>query len=62
MIFRDPSTIHSPLAGYSHQAEVAGDARWLIVSAQIGMTTPYVSALASPALKVEIEAYACKPR
>ncbi|MCL2840371.1 MAG: RidA family protein [Defluviitaleaceae bacterium] len=37
MIFRNPDTIHAPLAGYSHQAEISGDAKWLIMSAQIGM-------------------------
>ncbi|MCL2574367.1 MAG: RidA family protein [Defluviitaleaceae bacterium] len=37
MMFRNPSNIHSPLASYSHQAEVAADARWLVMSAQIGM-------------------------
>ena len=37
MIFRNPSTIHSPLASYSHQAEVSEKARWLVISAQIGM-------------------------
>ena len=38
MTFRNPETIHSPLASYSHQAEVSGSARWLIMSAQIGMS------------------------
>ena len=37
MIFRNPTTVHSPLASYSHQAEVSGDAKWLVMSAQIGM-------------------------
>ena len=37
MIFRNPTTVHSPLATYSHQAEVSGDAKWLVMSAQIGM-------------------------
>ena len=37
MTFRNPTTIHKPLALYSHQAEVGGNARWLVMSAQIGM-------------------------
>jgi len=37
MIFRNPDTVHGPLASYSHQAEVKADAKWLILSAQIGM-------------------------
>ena len=36
--FRNPDNIHSPLASYSHQAEVSGSARWLVLSAQVGMT------------------------
>jgi len=126
MIFRNPIDVHKPLAAYSHQAEVSGKARWLVMSAQIGMnkdgfipedvysqieiafdnillnlqaagmeskdlaklvfyfvgahdveqrrnliskrlgghqpcmTVIYVAGLASPALKVEIDAWACK--
>ena len=37
MIFRNPAAIHKPLASYSHQAEVSGSAKWLVMSAQIGM-------------------------
>ena len=37
MIFRNPETVHRPLAAYSHQAEVPVDAKWLVLSAQIGM-------------------------
>lgn len=37
MTFRNPDNIHSPLASYSHQAEVSGGARWLVMSAQVGM-------------------------
>jgi len=37
MTFRNPTTIHDPLASYSHQAEVGSNAKWLITSAQIGM-------------------------
>ena len=37
IILRNPIAIHKPLAAYSHQAEVSGNAKWLIMSAQIGM-------------------------
>ena len=37
MTFRNPSTLHNPLASYSHQAEVSSKATWLVLSAQIGM-------------------------
>lgn len=36
--FRNPHGIAAPLAAYSHQAEVTGPARWLVISGQIGMT------------------------
>jgi enamine deaminase RidA (YjgF/YER057c/UK114 family) len=36
--FRDPETIHVPLAAYSHHVEVRDAARTLHVSGQIGMT------------------------
>jgi enamine deaminase RidA (YjgF/YER057c/UK114 family) len=35
---RDPSTVHPPLAAYSHQVEISGPERLLIVSGQVGMT------------------------
>ena len=34
---RNPATIHAPLAAYSHQIEVTGPERLLIVSGQVGM-------------------------
>lgn len=37
MVFRNPDTVHEPLASYSHQAEVDENARWLILSGQVGM-------------------------
>ena len=37
MIFRNPAAVHKPLASYSHQAEISGSAKWLVLSAQIGM-------------------------
>jgi 2-iminobutanoate/2-iminopropanoate deaminase len=35
--FRNPETIHQPLAGYSHQVEISGDERLLILAGQVGM-------------------------
>jgi 2-iminobutanoate/2-iminopropanoate deaminase len=35
--FRNPDTIHEPLAGYSHQVELSGDERLLVLSGQVGM-------------------------
>jgi len=122
--FRNPENLHKPLGGYSHQVEITGDGRMLLLSGQVGMkldgnipedpieqldiafenifrnlqaanmqvtdlvklifylagewntderrtltaaklgghqpaTLIYVAALASPALKVEIDAWAC---
>lgn len=37
-VFRDPPTIAAPLAGYTHQAEVSGPVRWLVLSGQVGMS------------------------
>jgi enamine deaminase RidA (YjgF/YER057c/UK114 family) len=43
--FQNPETIHAPLAGYTHQIEIAEVKRWLVLSGQIGMlvdgTLPY---------------------
>jgi len=36
---RNPSTIHAPLAGYSHQIELRDAERMLVLSGQIGMTS-----------------------
>jgi 2-iminobutanoate/2-iminopropanoate deaminase len=35
--FRSPENIHKPLGGYSHQVEVTGNERMLILSGQVGM-------------------------
>lgn len=35
---RNPASVHAPLAGYSHQIEIAGAERLLVLSGQIGMT------------------------
>jgi len=34
---RNPDTVHPPLAAYSHQLEISGAERLLIVSGQVGM-------------------------
>jgi 2-iminobutanoate/2-iminopropanoate deaminase len=34
---RNPSTIHPPLAAYSHQIEITGPERMLVVAGQVGM-------------------------
>ena len=35
--FRNPSDVHAPLGGYSHQVEMTGNERMLILSGQVGM-------------------------
>ncbi len=35
--FRNPTTMHQPLASYTHQVEINGSQRWLVLSGQIGM-------------------------
>jgi enamine deaminase RidA (YjgF/YER057c/UK114 family) len=35
---RNPASIHAPLAGYSHQIELSGQGRLLVLSGQIGMS------------------------
>lgn len=34
--FRNPAQIHPPLAAYSHQIELTGRLRWLVLSGQVG--------------------------
>jgi enamine deaminase RidA (YjgF/YER057c/UK114 family) len=34
---RNPDTIHAPLAAYSHQIEISGSERQLVIAGQIGM-------------------------
>jgi enamine deaminase RidA (YjgF/YER057c/UK114 family) len=36
-IQRNPDTIHAPLAAYSHQIEISGSERQLVIAGQIGM-------------------------
>ena len=35
--FRNPQNVHAPLGGYSHQAEITGNERILVLSGQVGM-------------------------
>ncbi len=35
--FRNPQDIHAPVGGYSHQIEVTGNERLLVLSGQVGM-------------------------
>jgi 2-iminobutanoate/2-iminopropanoate deaminase len=35
--FRNPNDIHEPLGSYSHQIEVKGNERLLVISGQVGM-------------------------
>ena len=34
--YRNPQNVHQPVAGYTHQIEVSGPERWLVLSGQIG--------------------------
>ncbi|MDF2596297.1 MAG: endoribonuclease family protein [Clostridia bacterium] len=33
---RNPENVHSPVAAYTHQIEVSGQNRWLVLSGQLG--------------------------
>jgi 2-iminobutanoate/2-iminopropanoate deaminase len=35
--FRNPPNVHQPLGSYSHQVEVRGNERLLVISGQVGM-------------------------
>ena len=35
--FRNPQDVHQPLGGYSHQVELTGNERMLVLSGQVGM-------------------------
>ena len=35
--FRNPQNVHVPLGAYSHQAEITGNERLLVLSGQVGM-------------------------
>lgn len=34
--FRNPENVHKPVADYTHQIEVSGQNRWLVLSGQLG--------------------------
>jgi enamine deaminase RidA (YjgF/YER057c/UK114 family) len=36
-IHRNPNSIHPPVGPYSHQVDVPANARWLVMSGQVGM-------------------------
>jgi len=35
--FRNPQSVHQPLGSYSHQIEISGNERMLVLSGQVGM-------------------------
>jgi len=35
--FRNPQDVHQPLGSYSHQVEISGNERMLVLSGQVGM-------------------------
>jgi 2-iminobutanoate/2-iminopropanoate deaminase len=35
---RNPETVHPPVAPYSHQIEISGPQRWLVLSGQVGIS------------------------
>jgi 2-iminobutanoate/2-iminopropanoate deaminase len=35
--FRNPQNVHEPLGSYSHQVEIRGNERMLVISGQVGM-------------------------
>ena len=35
--FRNPQDVHQPVGGYSHQIEITGNERMLVLSGQVGM-------------------------
>lgn len=35
--FRNPGNVHKPLGSYSHQVEISGNERMLVLSGQVGM-------------------------
>jgi 2-iminobutanoate/2-iminopropanoate deaminase len=37
-VARNPESVHAPLAGYSHQIELTGSGRLLVLAGQVGMS------------------------
>ena len=35
--FRNPQNVHKPIGSYSHQAEIRGNERLLVISGQVGL-------------------------
>jgi enamine deaminase RidA (YjgF/YER057c/UK114 family) len=74
--FTDPEGVHAQLGRYSHAAVVPEGAGLVFISGQVGVTPDgttletiaeeadfvYVAQLVDPALLVEVEAVAAKPR
>jgi 2-iminobutanoate/2-iminopropanoate deaminase len=50
---RNPDALHPPLAAYSHQIELAGTARWLVLAGQVGMN-PDRSVPDAPAAQLDV--------
>lgn len=50
---RNPSAVHAPLAPYSHQIEIRGPERMLVLSGQVGMT-PDGGIPEDPAAQLEV--------
>jgi enamine deaminase RidA (YjgF/YER057c/UK114 family) len=50
---RNPEGVHRPLAPYSHQIEVTGAERWLVMSGQVGMR-PDGSVPDEPAAQLDV--------
>lgn len=53
MQVRNPSSVHAPIAAYSHQIEVPAGARWLVLAGQVGMR-PDGTLPADPAEQLEV--------
>lgn len=51
--FRNPDTVHQPLAAYTHHIEISGPQRWVVLSGQVGVS-PDGSLPADPVKQLEI--------
>jgi enamine deaminase RidA (YjgF/YER057c/UK114 family) len=50
---RNPDVLHPPLAAYTHQIELAGAERWLVMAGQVGMN-PDRSVPEEPAAQFDV--------
>jgi 2-iminobutanoate/2-iminopropanoate deaminase len=50
---RNPQTVHTPVASYSHGIEISGHQRWLVLSGQVGIS-PDGTLPADPVQQFEI--------